>query len=95
MEIFFKVAPAEFSRLRQGISSHSPAYQAIAKATPFSHAIEGVLFEGYGITCDENQASLIAETAKGCCPEIIRDIEQAIRAARQAGPLRDRRCRRK
>jgi hypothetical protein len=82
MEVFIKIAPQEFSRLRDRITSDSPAHEAIDKATPINHAIEGVLFEGYNITCDENQARTILEVAQECCPEIIPDIEQAIKLAR-------------
>ncbi|MEX0803889.1 MAG: hypothetical protein WD688_11315 [Candidatus Binatia bacterium] len=82
MEVFIKIAPQEFSRLRDRISSESPAHEALDKATPINHAIEGVLFEGYNIACDENQARMILEVAKECCPEIIRNIEEAIKLAR-------------
>jgi hypothetical protein len=34
------------------------------------------------LVCDENQARMILEVAKQCCPEIIRNIEQAIKLAR-------------
>ncbi|MPZ75362.1 MAG: hypothetical protein GEU77_02455 [Deltaproteobacteria bacterium] len=81
MEVFIKIAPQEFSRLRERITSDSPAHEAIDRATPIDHAIEGVLFEGYNITCDENQARTILEVAQECS-EIIPDIEQAIKLAR-------------
>jgi hypothetical protein len=42
-----------------------------------------VLFEGYNIPCDENQARIILETAKQSCPEIVRDIEEVLRLARR------------
>lgn len=34
MDVFIKIAPHEFSRLRDRISSESPAREAIDKATP-------------------------------------------------------------
>jgi hypothetical protein len=43
----------------------------------------GVLFEGYNIPCDEDQARIFLETAKRYCPEIVRDIEEAVRLARR------------
>jgi hypothetical protein len=47
------------------------------------HAVEGVLFEGYNIPCDEDQARILLETAKQHCPEIVRDIQEALRLARR------------
>jgi hypothetical protein len=83
MDIFIKVAPRHYGRLRSHIPSQSPLREAIDKATPIDHAVEGVLFEGYNIPCDEDQARIILETAKQCCPEIVRNIEEAIRLARR------------
>jgi hypothetical protein len=82
MDIFIKVAPRQFERLRSQISTESPAHKAINKATRIDHAVEGVLFEGYNIPCDEEQAHILLETAKQYCPEIVRDIEQALRQPR-------------
>jgi len=81
MDIFVKVARRDYERLRSQIPSDSPAREAIDKATPIDHSIEGVQFEGYNIPCDENQARILIEIAKQYCPEIIRDIERAIRLA--------------
>jgi hypothetical protein len=82
MEIFIKVAPRYYDRLRSRIPTGSPAHEAIAKATRIDHAVEGVLFKGHTIPCDENQARIILEIARQCCPEIIPNIEEAIRLAR-------------
>ena len=82
MDIFIKVAPRDYERLRSRVPQNSPAHVAIERATRIDHAIEGVLFEGYTIPCDEDQARIILETAKQHCPEIVRDIEGAIRLAR-------------
>ncbi|HEV8341689.1 MAG TPA: hypothetical protein VGR30_04895 [Candidatus Binatia bacterium] len=82
MEIFIKVAPPHFDRLRSRIPVESPAYEAIAKATRIDHSFEGVFFKGYTIPCDQNQARIILEIARQCCPEIIPTIEQAMRLAR-------------
>jgi hypothetical protein len=79
MEIFIKVAPRYYERLRSQIASDSPAHEALNRATRIDHSVDGVLFVGYTIPCDENQARIILETAKQCCPEITHDIEQAIR----------------
>jgi hypothetical protein len=82
MEIFIKVAPGDYDRLRSQIPTESRAHEAIAKATRIDHALEGVKFEGYNIPCDEDQARIILEIAKQCCPDIIRDIEKAMVLAR-------------
>ena len=82
MDIFIKVAPRYYERLRSHIPTESPAREAIDKATRIDYAVEWVLFEGYNIPCDEDQARIIFETAKQYCPEIVRDIEKALRLAR-------------
>lgn len=81
MEAHIKIAPRHYERLRSQIPNDSPAYQAIDKATRIDHSIGGVLFEGYDIPCNEEQARSILETARVCCPEIISDIEEAIKLA--------------
>jgi hypothetical protein len=81
MDILIKVARRDYERLRTHVPPDSPAHNAIYKATPIDHSIEGVQFEGYTIPCDENQARIFLEIAKQCCPEIIRDIEKAISLA--------------
>jgi hypothetical protein len=83
MDIFIKVARRYYGRLRSQIPTESPAREAIDKATPIDHAVEGVLFEGYNIPCDEDQARILLETARQSCPEIVRDIEEALRLARR------------
>jgi hypothetical protein len=83
MDIFIKVAPRYYERLRSQIPTGSPAREAIDKATRIDHAVEGVLFEGYTIPCDEDQARILLETAKQHCPEIVRDIQEALRVARR------------
>jgi hypothetical protein len=82
MEIYIKVAPRHYDLLRDELPDDSPAHQAIETATPIEHSVGGVEFEGYNIPCDEDQAQIILDTAKRCCPEIIHDIEQAIKLAR-------------
>jgi len=82
MDIFIKVAPRQYGRLRSQIPTGSPAREAIDKATRIDHTVEGVLFEGYNIPCDEDQAHILLETAKRYCPEIVRDIEEALRLVR-------------
>ena len=83
MDIFIKVAPRYYERLRSQISTESPAREAIDKATRIDHAVEGVLFEGYNIPCDQDQARILLETAKQHCPEIVRDIQEALRLAQR------------
>lgn len=82
MDIYIKVPPQQYERLRSQIPVESPAHQAINKATRIEHSLEGVLFEGYDIPCDENQARIIQKIAKQCCPELVPHIEQAIRLGR-------------
>jgi hypothetical protein len=82
MNIFIKVAPRHYERLRSQIPTESSAHEAINKATRIDHAVEGVLFEGYNIACDEDQARILLETAKQCCPEIVSHIEEALRLVR-------------
>lgn len=82
MGIFIKVAAPHYDRLRSRIPVGSPVHEAIAKTTRIDHSLEGVVFKGYTIPCDENQARAILEIAKQCCPEIVPSIEEAIRLAR-------------
>jgi hypothetical protein len=82
MEILIKIAPQAYDRLRSYISTESAAHEAIEKAGRIDHSIEGVLFAGYSIACNEEQARIILEIAKQCCPEIIPTIEEAITLAR-------------
>jgi hypothetical protein len=81
MDIFIKVAPRQYELLRSQIAAESLAYEAINKATRIDHAVEGVLFEGYNIPCDEDQARILLEIAKQYCPEIVPNIEEALRLA--------------
>jgi hypothetical protein len=78
MELFIKFASRHYERLLAAIPAGSPAHQAIGKATPIEHSVGGVEFEGYTIPCDENQARIILGVARQCCPEIVRDIEEAL-----------------
>jgi hypothetical protein len=82
MEILIKIPPQAYGRLRRHISPDSPAFEAIDKASRIDHSIEGVLFAGYTIACNEVQARIIFDIAKQYCPEIIPDIEEAIMLAR-------------
>jgi hypothetical protein len=82
MDIFLKVARKEYEVLRSQIPPESPAREAIDKATPISHSLEGVLFEGYNIPCNEIQARIILKIAQQHCPEVIPEMDKAIRAAK-------------
>jgi hypothetical protein len=82
MEIFIKLATRDFNRLRSQIPTASGAQDAITKATPIDHSLEGVQFAGYTVPCNEEQVRILLETAKQCCPEIVADIEEAIKLAR-------------
>jgi hypothetical protein len=79
MEIYIKVTPDQYKRLRSALPVESPAHQAINKATPIEYSLEGILFEGYEIPCDQNQAGVILNTAKHCCPELVPHIEHAVK----------------
>jgi hypothetical protein len=81
-EIVLKLTPPDYQRLRNQIDSGSPAHDAINKATPIDHALDGVQFAGYTIPCTEEQASAILKTAKQCCPGAVSEIERAIELAR-------------
>lgn len=84
MEIFLKIPPRAYIRLRSYIPTDSPAHEAIEKASRIDHAVEGVVFAGYSIPCNEQQLRIIFEVAKKCCPEIIPDVEKALTRARSA-----------
>ena len=81
MEIYIKVAPRDYERLRGVIPGDSPARAAIENATRVDHAVEGVLFEGYTVPCNEEQARVIREIANQRCPELLPTIDQAINLA--------------
>lgn len=84
MEVHIKLTPAQYERLRNSYPIDSPVRELIDNARRLDHAIEGVLFAGYTIVCNEEQARIFLETARQCCPEVIPQIEQAIKLA-QAG----------
>jgi hypothetical protein len=81
MEIFIKLAPRGYNRLREGIHPASAAQDALNRATPIDHSVDGVQFAGYTIPCSAEQARALLEVARHSCPEIIPDIEEAIRRA--------------
>lgn len=82
MEIFIKLSPSAFDRLRRYIDADSAAHESIERATRIDYTVEGVLFAGYSIPCDDEQARIILETAKQHFPEILPDIEKAVARAR-------------
>ena len=83
MNKFIKVAPRYYERLRSQIPVESPAREAIDKATRIDHAVEGVLFEGYNIPCERGPSANPSRNSQAIyCPEIVRDIEEALRIAR-------------
>lgn len=81
MDIFIKIARRPYDRLRSHIPAESAAREAVERASRIEHSVEGVLFAGYSIPCNEEQARIILETAKQVCPEIIPDIQRAMIAA--------------
>ena len=84
MEIFIKIAPGPYNRLRSHIPTESAAHKAIEKASRIDYSVEGVLFAGYTIPCNDEQARIILEIAKQCCPEVVQDIEKTITRVRSA-----------
>ena len=84
MDIFIKIASRHYDRLRRHISAESAAHEAVERASRIDHSIEGLLFAGYSIPWNENQARIILKTAAEHCPEIVPDIEKAINLARSA-----------
>jgi hypothetical protein len=83
MQIFIKLATGDYTRLRSHIPLHSAAHEAIEKATRIEHSLDGLLFAGYSIPCDAEQARTILETARRSCPDMISKIEQAILRSHQ------------
>lgn len=79
MEIIVKLSPQNYRKLRSSIAHDSPAYEPIEKAAPIEHSVEGVLFAGYSVSCNEAQARAMLEAAKRGCPEAVSDIEKALR----------------
>jgi hypothetical protein len=81
MKIFIKLGSRDYEKLRSLIPSGSAAHQAIERATRIDYSLDGVLFEGYNIPCDECDARMLLEIATQCCPEIVSQIQQAMRLA--------------
>jgi len=86
MDIFIKIAPRPYDQLRRHIPAESAGREAVERASRIDHSVDGVLFAGYSISCNEEQARIILETAKAHCPEIIPNIEKAINIAREDSP---------
>ena len=80
MKIIIKAAPRDYRRLRSYIPADSPAYEAMEKATRLDYSLDGVLFAGYSIPRDEEQARIILEIAKRCCPEVAKKSNMLCRA---------------
>jgi hypothetical protein len=83
MQIFIKIATRDYIRLRSHIPLRSAAGEAIEMATRIEHSLDGLLFAGYSIPCNAEQARTILETARRWCPESIGKIEQAIARAQR------------
>ena len=81
MEIFIKLSSREYERLRSRIPDRSPARAPIKRATRIDYSLEGVLFEGYTLPCNEHDARIFLEIARECCPEIVPKIQEAMRLA--------------
>jgi hypothetical protein len=81
MEIFIKLASRDYENLRTRIPNGSPAHEAIERVTRIDYSVDGVLFEGYSIPCDEHHARMLLEIARERCPEIVSEIQKAMRLA--------------
>ena len=81
MKIFIKLASRDYEKLRSRIPRGAPAHEAIQRATRIDYSLDGVLFEGYNIPCDERDARMLLEIARQCCPEIVSEIQKAMRFA--------------
>ena len=67
MQINIKIASREYHRLREQVPADSVAREALDKATRIDHSLEGVLFAGYVIPCNVEQACVIREIAAHRC----------------------------
>ena len=85
MKIFIKLASRDYEILRSRIPRGAPAHEAIERATRIDYSLDGVLFEGYNIPCDESDARMLLEIAMQCCPEIVSEIQKAMRFAESGG----------
>lgn len=82
MNVVIKITPESYRRLRDHVPSESAVHEAVETAARIDYAVEGVLFAGYSITCDEAQARLLLDIGKRCCPEVVVEIEKALSVAR-------------
>jgi len=85
MKIFIKLASRDYEKLRSRIPSGAPVHEAIDRATRIDYSLDGVLFEGYNIPCDESDARMLLEIARQYCPEIVSEIQKAMRFAESGG----------
>lgn len=83
MDVLVKLSKNNYRRLRGHVPADSAAFEPMEKATPFEHAVEGVVFAGYSVHCDESQAKALLDLARRHCPECAFDIEKSITAAAQ------------
>jgi hypothetical protein len=81
MKIYIKLASRDYEKLRSRFPSGSPAHEAIERATRIDYSLDGVLFEGYNIPCDQSHAHMLLEIARQYCPEIVSEIQKAMRLA--------------
>jgi hypothetical protein len=56
MKIFIKLASRDYEKLRSRIPRGAATHEAIERATRIDYSLDGVLFEGYNIPCDERDA---------------------------------------
>jgi len=82
MKAFIKLSSREYEKLRRGIPDGSRAHETIQRATRIDYSLEGVLFEGYTIPCDDDDARVLLEIAREGCPEIVPKIQEAMRLAK-------------
>lgn len=80
MDIMIHLVPESWDCLFKHIPNGSGAYAALKNATDLHGSINTPPLE-FVIYCDENDATLLLNTAKSHCPTAVHAIEEAIRLA--------------
>lgn len=84
MDIVVKLSKSNYRQLRGHVLPGSAAYEPMEKATAFEHSVEGVIFAGYSIACDDEQARALLDAARRHCPDAVSEIEKSMTAAAPA-----------
>src|SRR6267142_6297276 len=78
MNIFIKVAPRYYERLRGQIPNQSPAREAIDKATRIDHAVEGVLFEGSTFPVTKTKRASFSKQPSNPAPRLSATLRKSL-----------------